>query len=96
MLNNDDLQKIGKLILGSEERIKHEIFNEMAGMEKRIITETGKFVADEILPQLDEKTDKHEMDRINNRVDHLANQVGNHEVKIKKLETSSDVVISTV
>lgn len=75
-MNDDDLKKIGKLILDSEERI---------------ITEMGSFVNDTILPQIEEKADKSDLENLAtkddiNRVERKLDRVtGNDMVQNKRL-----------
>ncbi|MBI3486238.1 hypothetical protein HY025_04865 [Candidatus Daviesbacteria bacterium] len=75
-MNDDDLKKIGKLI---DDRLD--------STEQRILTEIGTFVEDQILPAIDAKADKSDIDRLERKLDHFAAQVTDHNQRLNDLES---------
>lgn len=55
-MTDEDLRKIGKLISESE---------------TRVVGEVGKFIEDSILPTLEEKADKSDIDRLERKLDNI-------------------------
>lgn len=89
MLSNNDLQKIGNLIDQRITTSEEKMSKRLEETESKIIRETGRFVAEQILPQIDDKPEKHVTDRLDNRLDHLADKASDHENRIKQLENKT-------
>lgn len=77
-----------KIVQALEEKIDQRI----ASSEKKIVKEIADFIDSHLVSQLDEKAEKHVTDRLDNRVDHIADQVINHEGRIKKLEVKTTII----
>lgn len=71
-MTDQDFQKIGKLISNSE---------------VRIIGEVGKFIEDSLLPVLEQKADKSDIDRLERKLDRIAGQVTDHEQSLKQIKS---------
>lgn len=79
-------EKIKTSIKASEERLVERLTSEIHASEKRIIRDIGDFLEQSLLPQIDEKANKTDVERVERRVDALATQVGTiaHQLKLKK------------
>ncbi len=94
-MNDEDLKRVGKLIdesnIASEQRVikvvKELVKGEISASEKRILVEIGTFVTDEILPAIDEKADKSDIDRLERKIDQLADKNYEHDVRLKNIES---------
>ncbi|MDO8498358.1 MAG: hypothetical protein Q7S44_01040 [bacterium] len=89
MLDDNDLKRIGQLISESEGRLRKDLGQEIIDSERRVIKEVGNFVTNNLLPQLNDKAEKHVTDRLDNRLDKMADQVNDYESRLKKLEKRS-------
>lgn len=89
-------KKLKDTIFVSEEQFSKKLDERITASERKIIKEVGDFIEKNLLTQLDEKTDKHETSNLTNRVDHLANDVGSHKIRLQKLEDSSGIAIPSV
>ena len=74
-MNNNDLTQIRKIVK-----------EEVSTSEKRIIGELGGFMEDHLLPIIDAKADKTDIDRIERKLDKFIDTSLHHENRIKAIE----------
>lgn len=110
-MNDDDLKKIGKLISdsasASEERLTKLVANSISvsevrltklisDSEERIIREIGGFINNTIIPQLDEKADKvdlqslaskSDIDRLERKLDRVFAKDAEQDYRLDRLES---------
>lgn len=75
-MTNDDLNQIGKLLDKKLSANKEEVVDEM-------IT----FMEENLFPQFERIAEKSDIERVERRIDSTADKVGEHEVRIKNIET---------
>ncbi len=63
-MSDEDLNKIGNLI-------DSKLDSKLEVTERRILAEVGKFVEDQILPAIDQKADKSDIDRLERKIDRI-------------------------
>lgn len=75
---NGSENRLREEVTNSEQRLKKEVESseqrlseKTEATEKRIISEVGKFIADVILPQIDDKADKKDVERLEGKLDRL-------------------------
>lgn len=79
MLTKNDLEQIRAVVKEevhfeiniSEGKILEAVDEKIRTSEKRIINEVGTFISDAILPQLDDKADKKDVQRLEQKLDSL-------------------------
>lgn len=101
-MTNNDLNQISKLldekltttekrlkteIANTEKNLRSEITTAITESEGNIIEEIAGFMEMHILPKLKEQADKSAIDRCERRIDHLADKVGEHDVRLKDVES---------
>lgn len=85
---------IDEKLIAAEKRLR----TEMIATEKRLkdkITDSGNNIIEEIagfmeiniIPKLEGKTNKSDIERVERRTDSLADKVGEHDVRLKKIES---------
>ena len=82
MLDKSDLEQIKNIVQGTEKRLSKEIQDS----EARIIAETGKFIEDSIIPQLEEKADKTDIERLERKMDVTNAKIAKHDTAIQSLK----------
>ena len=80
MLTKDDLIKITNLFIDSEKRMKTVIESNT----KQILIDIGDFVEEDLLPQIKEKADKADIERLEKR---LVGKVISHDQRISDIES---------
>lgn len=55
--------------------------------EKRILGEMGRFVSDEILPQIDKKADKTDIDRVERKLDYFGARTMENTTRLDTIES---------
>lgn len=60
---------------------------EVVASEKRVISEIVDFVQDQLMPLIDDKADKKDIDNSITRTDFLSDKVGEHDVRLKNIES---------
>ncbi len=100
-MNSDDLKKIRGVIRdevsSTEKRIKGEIKQIVSASEKRLlreadkrerrmVTEIGEFIENNVISRLDEKANKTGIDRLEGKIDRLTDDVLDHKRRIEKIE----------
>ncbi|MBI2430543.1 MAG: hypothetical protein HYV39_00845 [Candidatus Levybacteria bacterium] len=79
MLTKNDLEQIRTIVKEethfeikiSEGKILEAVDEKIRASEKRIISEVGNFIDQAILPQLDDKADKKDVQRLEQKLDSL-------------------------
>lgn len=74
----------------TEKRLRGEMGSlkvEIAASEKRVITEIVDFVHDQLMPLIDDKADKTDIESAARRTDYLGNKVGEHDVRLENIES---------
>lgn len=78
-MNNDDLKKIGQLLddrlAATEKRFEARLDERLEETEKNILVEIGRFVSDQLLPQIDEKADKKDIERLEHKLDYYSARI---------------------
>lgn len=98
-MTNDDLNKLGTLIDSKLDKLRLELKEEIFGSEKRIVKGIVGFFSDTVIPLIDDKADKEDIERLERKLDSnvdkiivLKSRVDNiesipaiaHELKIKR------------
>lgn len=93
------LEPIKKDLKGGRKALKEEIaasekrlLDEIGNSEKRVLGEMGKFVEDELLPAIEEKADKTDIDRIERKLDYFGARVLEHGHRLDTIESLPTVV----
>lgn len=68
------------------DNLSESLDEKFAAAEKRVLGEIGKFVEDEILPAIDEKADKADIDRIERKLDNFGARVMEHGQRLDTIE----------
>lgn len=77
--------KLGSL----EDKLGNRLTNEIKASEKRIIKGVASFISDHLLPIIDEKADKEEVDKIRRKVNDIELlPTVNHELKVRRKNNS--------
>jgi len=74
-------------VSASEKRLEKRLSEEIGKSEKRVLGEIGKFVEDQLLPLIEEKADKSDIDRLERKIDHITGKVSEHDVRITRIES---------
>lgn len=86
-MNAADLKQIRQVIKEEVTTVvKEEVTKIVAASEEKIITEVANFISEDVLPQIDEKTDKSDIERIERKVDQVLDKLYDHESRIKDIE----------
>ncbi|MDP3758290.1 MAG: hypothetical protein Q8Q86_01095 [Candidatus Daviesbacteria bacterium] len=82
-------KRFNSRLASTEEHLKSEI----ATSGDNIIEEIAGFMEVNILPKLEGKVDKSNIERIERRLDHVNDKIGGHDVRIKDIESIPAVVL---
>ncbi len=85
---------LDKRLKASEEKISGLMDEKLAISEKKILNEIGDFIHQNLLPQLNEKADRNDlekisgqMDRIERKLDNFSGQVTSNNQRLNDLES---------
>lgn len=73
-------------VLASEQRMRLVIKDEVVTSEKRVLNEIGKFMEDQLIPQLEEKADKADIERLERKFDHFSAKVIEHDKTLNDIK----------
>lgn len=73
---------VDERVTASEKRLEQKI----KASEEKMISEVAKFISNDILPQLDEKADKSDIERLERKLDRALDMSIDHESRIKNIE----------
>jgi len=68
---------------------KKELGQKIEDSRKGIVNDIAEFMEKSLFPMIEEKADKTDIERLERRLDHLADKIGEHDVKLKKIESTS-------
>lgn len=71
MLTKNDLKQIRNVVKEEISDSEGRLDKKIKSSEQRIITEVGTFISDAILPQLDGKADKEDVERLEQKLDRI-------------------------
>lgn len=86
VIREEVTQIVDVKISASENRIVGLIDEKIIASEKRILGGIGKFMAEEILPQIDDKADKTDIDRLERKIDKILDKEIDQERRIEAIE----------
>lgn len=97
-MTNNDLSQIGKLLdeklTAIEKRLRTEIAatkdslrTEIAEKSDEVVNVLLEFMQAHLIPLIAESADKSDVERIERRIDHLADKVSEHDVRLKNIES---------
>lgn len=84
---DNKLADIEKRLRAEISSTKEDLKTEIVASEKRVISEIVDFVHDQLMPLIDDKADKTDIDNVTRRTDYLGNKVGEHAVRLKNIES---------
>ncbi|MDO8576776.1 MAG: hypothetical protein Q7R82_00370 [Candidatus Daviesbacteria bacterium] len=76
-----------KRLTDTEKRLKSDITAAVTDSGNNIIEEIAGFMEVNILPRLEEKVDKSDIESIERKLDHVNDKIGEHDVRIKDIES---------
>ncbi|KKQ67145.1 MAG: hypothetical protein US86_C0001G0072 [Candidatus Daviesbacteria bacterium GW2011_GWA2_38_24] len=79
--------EIKEEIVGSEQRFRTTLKDELILSEKRILNEIGEFVESQLLPIIDDKADKSDIDRIERKLDRFGDKITDHDKRLSDIES---------
>lgn len=82
IVKNEVTQIVDERVTASERKLEQKI----KASEEKIISEVAKFISDDILPQIDEKADKTDIERLERKLDRSLDMSIDHESRIKEIE----------
>lgn len=95
-MNKNDLDQISHLLdvklAQSEKRLTKKIEEEVKASEKRILGEIGTFVDDVLVPQIDQKADKSDIERLERKLDIYSVQTIDQGKRLKDIESLPTIV----
>lgn len=80
-------ERFDKKLTDTEKRLKADITSAIADSGDNIIEEIAGFMEVNILPKLEGKADKSDIDKVERRLDFIADKIGEHEVRLKNIES---------
>ena len=78
-------------IMSSEQRLRVEMVTSEQGLEgalKQLSKDVGDFISDRVIPLIDEKADKSDIERLEGKVDRALDTLMDHESRIRDKEYS--------
>lgn len=76
-----------KRLEGKLEASEKRLVGEINKSEKKVLGEVGKFVTDELLPAIDEKADKADIERLERKIDLLGDKNAEFNSRITQIES---------
>lgn len=68
-------------------KIRSIVKEEVSSSEKRVTQDIGNFINDNLLPQLEEKADKSDIQRLERKLDNFSSQVIEQNHRFSKIES---------
>ncbi|MBI2021816.1 hypothetical protein HYS93_02975 [Candidatus Daviesbacteria bacterium] len=72
---------------GDLKRISNLMDDKLTSSEQRILTEIGKFVEDQLLPAIEAKADKSDIDRLERKIDTISAQEMDQNQRLNTIES---------
>jgi len=86
MLSKDDLLAIRNLVKDEVRSSENRLVKKMELSQNEVIKEVGNFIHDTVLPQLEEKADKSDIERIERKLDTYAAETSRNATDIQEIK----------
>ncbi len=86
-MNDNDLKKIRVIVKEEVASSEKKLLGEIGKSEQRVLGELGKFVTDELLPAIDKKADKTDIDRLEGKLDYFSARTMENSHRLDTIES---------
>lgn len=80
-------EHFNKRLTSTEEHLRADITSAITDSGDNIIEEIAGFMEVNLLPKLEDKADKSDIERVERRIDYSADKIGEHDIRLKNIES---------